>query len=146
MKYFELLKQIDKALYTYQVNIDIIEKDYPDKQLKTLDYKTRKNRISKELNKLKSKLEKLFASLDSEIQYLRKSQPYFDKSLQLQKRVMFPENFIFGRFKIVHDNLNERFIPKLIPFPLEKALYSYSEDSVSYSSIYFKSFTNFSIK
>ncbi len=58
--------------------------------------------------------------------------------MPIQKRVMFPENFIFGRFKIVHDNLNERFIPKLIPFPLEKALYSYMKICFSYSSIYFK--------
>jgi len=132
MKYFELIKQIDDALYKYQMNIDIIEKDYPDKQLKTFDYDTRKNRISKEHNKLKLELEKLFSSLDLEIQHLRKIQPHFDKSLELQKRVKFPENFIFGRFKISHDNLKERFIPKVIPFPLDKVLYSYSEDSVHY--------------
>ncbi len=132
MKYFELLEQIDDALYKYQINIDIIEKDYPTEQLKTSDYNTRKNRISKEHNKLKSELKILFSSLDLEIQHLRKIQPHFDKSLELQKRVKFPENFIFGRFKIAHDNLNERFIPKVIPFPLDKLLYSYNEDSVHY--------------
>lgn len=132
MKYFELLKQIDEALYKYQLHIDIIEKDYPNEKLKTLDYNTRKNRISKEHNNLKSELKILFSSLDLEIQHLRKIQPHFDKSLKLQKRVKFPENFIFGRFKITHDNLNERFIPKLIPFPLDKVLYSYNEDSVYY--------------
>ena len=132
MKYFELIKQIDDALYRYQVNIDIIEKDYPSKQLKTLDYDTRKNRISKEHSKLKAELEKLFASLDLEIQHLRKIQPHFDKSLELQKRVKFPENFIFGRFKISHNNLNERFIPKVIPFPLDKVLYSYDADNIHY--------------
>ena len=132
MKYFELLKHIDDALYKYQINIDIIEKDYPNEQLKTSDYNTRKNRISKEHNRLKSELEILFSSLDLEIQHLRKIQPHFDKSLELQKRVKFPENFIFGRFKITHDNLNERFIPKVIPFPLDKVLYSYREDSVHY--------------
>lgn len=132
MKYFELIQQIDDVLYRYQINIDIIEKDYPGEQLKTSDYDRRKNRISKEHNKLKSELEKLFSSLDLEIQHLRKIQPHFDKSLELQKRVKFPENFIFGRFKITHDNLNERFIPKVIPFPLDKVLYSYSQDSVHY--------------
>ena len=132
MKYLELIKQIDDALYRYQANIDIIEKDYPAEQLKSIDYDRRKNRISKEHNKLKSELEGLFSSLDLEIQHLRKSQPYFDKSLELQKRVKFPENFIFGRFKITHNNLNERFIPKVIPFPLDKVVYSYSENSVQY--------------
>lgn len=130
MKYFELLKQIDDALYKYQANIGIIEKDYPKKQLRTLDYNTRKNRISKEHNKLESELKILFSSLDLEIQYFRKNQPHFDKALELQKRVKFPENFIFGRFKIAHDNLNERFIPKVIPFPLEKAIYSYDENDI----------------
>ncbi len=132
MKYFELIKQIDDKLYRYQVNIDIIEKDYPDQQLKTFDYDTRKNRRSKEFNKLKSELEKLFFSLDLEIQHLRKNQPHFNKLLELQRRVKFPENFIFGRFKITHDNLNEKFVPKVIPFPLNKVLYSYNENSVHY--------------
>ena len=130
MKYLELIKQIDDALYRYQANIDIIEKDYPDEKLKNIDYDRRKNRISKEHNKLKSELEGLFSSLDLEIQHLRKSQPHFDKSLELQKRTKFPENFIFGRFKITHNNINERFIPKVIPFPLDKVIYSYSENSV----------------
>lgn len=62
MKYFDLLQQIDNALYSYQVNIDIIEKDYPDEKLKNIDYDRRKNRISKEHNKLKSELEGLFSS------------------------------------------------------------------------------------
>ena len=132
MKYFELLEQIDDALYKYQINIDIIEKDYPTEQLKTSDYNTRKNRISKEHNKLKSELKILFSSLDLEIQHLRKIQPHFDKSLELQKRVKFPENFIFGRFKISHDNLKERFIPKVIPFPLDKVLYNYDADNIHY--------------
>lgn len=132
MKYFDLLQQIDNALYSYQVNIDIIEKDYPNKQLKTFDYDRRKNRRLEEYNRLKSVLEELFSLLDLEIQHLRKSQPHFDTSLELQKRIRFPENFIFGRFKITNDNLNERFIPKVIPFPLDKALYSYSENSVQY--------------
>ena len=58
MKYFDLLQQIDDALYRHQVNIDIIEKDYPDNQLTTSDYDRRKNRRSKEYDKLKSELEK----------------------------------------------------------------------------------------
>ena len=132
MHYLELIKQIDETLFEYQVNIDIIEKDYPDEQLKNIDYEQRKNRRSKEHDKLKTELERLFSLLDLEIQKLRKNQPYFDKSLELQKRVNFPENFIFGRFKITHNNLNERFIPKVIPFPLDKVIYSYSENSVQY--------------
>ena len=136
MHYLELIKQIDETLFEYQVNIDIIEKDYPDEQLKNIDYEQRKNRRSKEHDKLKTELERLFSLLDLEIQKLRKNQPYFDKSLELQKRVNFPENFIFGRFKIVHNNLNERFIPNVIPFPLDKALYSYSEDGIYYIYLY----------
>ena len=136
MHYLELIKQIDETLFEYQVNIDIIEKDYPDEQLKNINYEQRKNRRSKEHDKLKTELERLFSLLDLEIQKLRKNQPYFDKSLELQKRVNFPENFIFGRFKIVHNNLNERFIPKVIPFPLDKALYSYSEDGIYYIYLY----------
>lgn len=136
MHYLELIKQIDETLFEYQVNIDIIEKDYPDEQLKNIDYEQLKNRRSKEHDKLKTELERLFSLLDLEIQKLRKNQPYFDKSLELQKRVNFPENFIFGRFKIVHNNLNERFIPKVIPFPLDKALYSYSEDGIYYIYLY----------
>ena len=94
MHYLELIKQIDETLFEYQVNIDIIEKDYPDEQLKNIDYEQRKNRRSKEHDKLKTELERLFSLLDLEIQKLRKNQPYFDKSLELQKRVNFPENFM----------------------------------------------------
>ncbi|MGJ0303584.1 FtsK/SpoIIIE domain-containing protein [Aliarcobacter cryaerophilus] len=136
MKYLELIKDIDKTLHKYQENIDIIEKDYPDEQLKSADYDRRKNRRSKEYSKLKSELEELFSLLDLEIQLLRKSQPHFDKSLEFQKRVKFPENFIFGRFKATHPKLNEPFIPKVIPFPLDKALYSYSEDGIYYIYLY----------
>ena len=132
MKYFDLLQQIDEALYSYQKNIDIIEKDYPEEQLKTFDYDTRKKRISKEHNKLKSELEQLFSYLDLEIKHLREGQPPFDKSLDLQKRVKFPENFIFGRLRINNDSLNGKLIPKVIPFPLDKVLYSYDENSVFY--------------
>lgn len=42
MHYLELIKQIDETLFEYQVNIDIIEKDYPDEQLKNIDYEQRK--------------------------------------------------------------------------------------------------------
>jgi len=131
-KYFALIKEIDNALYQYQININIIEKDYPNDQLKTLDYNTHKSRISKERTHLALVLKNLFSSLDLEIKNLRKAQPHFDKSLELQKRVHFPDYFIFGRLKIAYENLEERFIPRVISFPLSKALYSYDENSVSF--------------
>ena len=55
-----LVPQIDETLFEYQVNIDIIEKDYPDEQLKNIDYEQRKNRRSKEHDKLKTELERRF--------------------------------------------------------------------------------------
>jgi len=132
MKYFELLKQIDDELYRYLVNIDIIEKDYPDEKLRTLDENVRQHRFLKEKSNLELVIKSLFTSLGLVIKQLRKKQPSFDKSLELQQRIIFPEYFIFGRLKFDNDNLKDKYIPRLIPFPLEKVLYSYNEDSVHY--------------
>jgi len=125
-RYFDLIKEIDKSLQLYQNNIDIIEKDYPDEHLRTIDYNRRKERLDKEYNILKTKLEKIFDNLNIEIKELRCKQPYFDKSLHLQKRDKFPEYFIFGRLEISHKILKPKYIPRVVPFPLQKALYSYN--------------------
>ncbi|HIP11742.1 MAG TPA: cell division protein FtsK [Arcobacter sp.] len=128
-EYFDLIKKIDDRLYQYQTNMETIEKDYPTEQLKTLDYNTRKRRIAKEHEYLKASLEKSFSFLDVEIKNLRNSQPYFDKSLQLQKRISFPMYFIFGRLEILHEALHTRYVPRVVSFPLDKALYSYDDKS-----------------
>ena len=47
MHYLELIKQIDETLFEYQVNIDIIEKDYPDEQLKNIDYEELTKNVDK---------------------------------------------------------------------------------------------------
>jgi len=124
-KYFNLIKDIDKSLQQYQNNLKIIEKDYPSEQLKIVDYNRRKERRNKEHNIIKSKLEKLFSDLDIEIKNLRNKQLHFSKSLYLQKREKFPEYFIFGRLEISHDILKPRYIPRVVPFPLQEALHSF---------------------
>jgi len=131
-KYFDLIKEIDNFIGQYQKDMELIEEDYPEEQLNTLDHNTRKGRISKVHETLKFSLENTFSSLDLEIKKLRSSQPYFDKSLQLQKRVVFPKNFIFGRLQISHKVLKARYIPRVVPFPLEKTLYSYDDKSVAF--------------
>jgi len=130
--YFNLIANIDDALSEYQNNINIIEKDYPDEKLKTLDYNIRKQRIEKVKNRLRLNLEQIFSDLDLEIRKLRNKQPHFDKSLNLQRREIFPDYFIFGRLKLVHKTLKERLIPRVIEFPLNKTLYSYNEESVNF--------------
>jgi len=130
--YFDLIIEIDSALQQYQNNVSMIEQDYPDDKLKNLDYNTRKIRLSKEHNILKTNLEKIFLYLDEKIQELREAQPHFDKSLHLQKREVFPKYFIFGRLKISHDKIRPRYIPRVIPFPLQKPLYSYDQNQSGY--------------
>ena len=127
-KYLSTLKDIDYVLQRYTESIEIIEKDYPNEELRTVDFNTRKIRINKEYEQLKSFLYELFTKLDKEIKKLRTEQPYFDKALHLQKREFFPEYCIFGRLKIIHKMLPDKYIPRVIPFPLNKPLYSYNEE------------------
>lgn len=128
-KYLSILKDIDYTLQRYAESIEIIEKDYPHEELRSIDFNTRKTRISKEYNQLKSSLQQLFIKLDDEIKRLRVEQPYFDKALYLQKREIFPKYCIFGRLKVIHEMLQDNvYIPRVIQFPLQKALYSYDEE------------------
>ena len=127
MRYLEIIKNIDEAFFEYDKNIESIESEYPS-QLTTLEYKQRKSRLSNEKDKLEKIIKQLFDELDIEIQKIRHHQPHFDKNLILQKRDIFPKHFVFGRIKISHDLLREKYIPRVLEFPLSTSVYSYDED------------------
>jgi len=129
-KYYEIIEKIDDTFLKYKKELEVIEKDYPNNQLTTIEYNTRKNRLGKIEEELNIKIQSLFSSLESLIKQMRKQQPHFDKDLTLQKREAFPEYFIFGRLRLLSDNIKSKNIPKLLPFPLEHSLYSYKEESL----------------
>lgn len=129
-KYYELIENIDNTFLKYKKELEVIEKDYPNNQLTTIEYNTRKNRLGKIEEELNIKIQFLFSSLESLIKQMRKQQPHFDKDLTLQKRETFPEYFVFGRLRLSSDNIKSKNIPKLLPFPLEYSLYSYKEESL----------------
>ncbi|MEA1986989.1 MAG: cell division protein FtsK, partial [Candidatus Marinimicrobia bacterium] len=132
MKYFEIITQIDKEFFNYDNALQIIEDDYPENQLPTDQYGERKQRLQKTRRDLEAKVTKFFATLDGEIKKLRLKQPHFNENLQLQKREIFPEYFIFGRINISHDLLKEKNIPRVIKFPLSTAQYSYNETNLAF--------------
>lgn len=136
MRYFELLKQLDDAFWEYDEKVKQIEANYPEDRLRESEYRERKSRLLKVGEKLKQKVQFLFDELDIEIQKIRKKQPYFDKNLILQKREVFPKWFIFGRIKIEHNLLKEKYIPRILPFPLNNSVYSYDEEKIKFLYLY----------
>jgi len=136
LRYFELLKQLDDAFWEYDEKVKQIEANYPEDRLRESEYRERKSRLLKVGEKLKQKVQFLFDELDIEIQKIRKKQPYFDKNLILQKREVFPKWFIFGRIKIEHNLLKEKYIPRILPFPLNNSVYSYDEEKIKFLYLY----------
>ena len=136
MRYFEILKEIDNQFFIYDTNVELIEKDYPNDKLRSEEYNQRNNRLLKVGETLKNSIKPLFDILDEEIQKIRQKQPYFDENLILQKRVVFPKHFIFGRIKLSHDLLKDKFIPRVLEFPLSKSLYSYDEKDIVFAYQY----------
>jgi len=136
MRYFEILKEIDNTLFSYENTIDLIEQDYPNEQLTTQQYNLRKERLKRAKEKLEDSLKKLFNELDVEIKKFRKKQPYFDENLILQKREVFPKRIIFGRVKISHPVFKDKFIPHIVDFPLEKPIFSYNEKDLIFAYQY----------
>ena len=136
MKYFEILKEIDNIIFSYEHTIELIEKDYSHEQLTPQQYNVRKERLNRAREKLEKSLKTLFNELDVEIKKMRKKQPYFDKNLVLQKREIFPKRIIFGRVKISHKIFKDKFIPHVVDFPLEKPIYSYNERDLIFAYQY----------
>lgn len=132
MKYFEIISQIDEEFFNYDNDLKIIEDDYPENSLSTDKYNERKQRLEKTRINLEDKITKLFTLLDHEIKLLRLKQPHFNENLQLQKREVFPSNFISGRISISHDLLKAKNIPRILAFPLSSAQYSYDEKSLTF--------------
>ena len=116
MRYFELLNSIDKEFYLYDLNVENGDKNLFLKQRETL----------------KQKITPLFKALDEEIKILRQKQPQFKKTLHLQKREFFPQYFIFGRLKIYHKLLEEKFIPRILKYPLFSTLYSSDKEDINF--------------
>jgi len=132
MKYFEIITQIDEEFFNYDNTLKIIEDDYPEDSLPTDKYTERKQRLQKIRTNLETKIAKLFTLLDNEIKLLRLKQPHFNENLQIQKREVFPSNFISGRINISHDLLKEKNIPRVLEFPLSTAQYSYDEKNLAF--------------
>jgi len=132
MKYFEVITQIDKEFLDYDNALKIIEDDYPEDSLPTEKHTERKQRLQKIRTDLETKISKSFILLDNEIKLLRLKQPHFNENLQIQKREVFPSNFISGRINISHDLLKEKNIPRVLEFPLSTAQYSYDEKFLAF--------------
>jgi len=136
MKYIEILKDIDSIIFSYDNTIELIEKDYPNEQLTSQQHNVKKERLNKAKEKLEQSLKELFNELDNEINKFRDKQPYFDENLVLQKREIFPKKIIFGRVRISHSVFQNKFIPNIVDFPLEKPIYSYNEKDLIFTYQY----------
>lgn len=130
-EYNHTINQIDEIIYNYHKSIDMVEIDYPNNTLNTIDHKSRKQRLEKLNITLNQNIKNKFSKLDEIIKKARKEQPHFNKVFNLQKSVVFPEYFIFGRIQISCENFKQQNLPKISPFPLDNSLYSYSEKSIS---------------
>ena len=132
MRYFEILQNLDNVFLEYDEKVKDIEQKYQ----KGYEFKIKENKILNLKKLIKGKIENLFDKLDSEIKNIRKYQPYFDKDLVLQKREIFPDWFIFGRVKIEHKLIGEKYIPRVLSFPLNSTIYSYDEQKLKFVYLY----------
>jgi len=108
MDFFNILQSIDMLFYRYDLDVDSYGKE----------------KAKKARNELEKNVKPLFKQFDEEVKKIRLKQPQFKKTLHLQKRETFPEYFIFGRLKIKHALLEEKYIPRVLKFPLSSALFS----------------------
>ena len=129
-EYINTINQIDQIICEYRKLVNIIEKDYPNDQLNTLDYNSRKKRKEILETSLINDLKNQFNKLDNIIKKVRKEQPHFNNTFNLQKRLVFPDYFISGRVQISSENFEQQNLPKIATFPLENSVYSYNEDSI----------------
>jgi len=136
MRYFEILKEIDNILFSYENTIDLIKQDYANKKLTNSEYNLKAERLKKAQEKLYNSLKEEFDKLEYEIQEFRKKQPYFDENLILQKRETFPKKIVSGRVKISHPLFKHKFIPHIVNFPLEKPVFSYDEKDLIFAYQY----------
>ena len=117
MRFFEILTSIDNEFYRYDLDVE---------------NENNKTFLNCKREELENRVKPLFHLLNEEIQKLRSKQPQFKKTLHLQKRDFFPEYFIFGRLKISHTLLEEKYIPRVLKFPLFSSLYSVNKDDIKF--------------
>jgi DNA segregation ATPase FtsK/SpoIIIE, S-DNA-T family len=131
-KYIECLYNLEKTFREEQSKLDMIEKDYLSETLPTNKYNERKKRIEKVRQDFQNNFQINITSLDNQIKFIRDKQPHLTH-LNITKKSNFPDFIIFGRMKISHDSIKKDiFIPRVLPFPIEKVFYSYNMVSIKY--------------
>ena len=130
-EYLKYLTNLEESIEERDSKIDVIEKDYPTDTLSTIKYKERKKRIQKVQNVFEEEFKKNITLLDKNIKSIRSNQPHLTK-LNITKKENFPNFIVFGRLKISTDFMKEIFIPRIFNFPINKSLYSFDMNNISY--------------
>ncbi len=130
-EYLQYLTNLEESIEERDSKIDAIEKDYPADTLPTTKYKERKERIQKVQDVFEQEFKKNIKLLDKKIKSIRSTQPHLTE-LSITKKEKFPNFIVFGRLKVSTDFMKEIFIPRIFNFPINKSLYSFDMNSISY--------------
>jgi len=130
-EYLQYLTNLEESIEERDSKIDVIEKDYPSDTLPTMKYEERKERIQKIQDVFEQEFKKNITLLDKKIKSIRNTQPHLTE-LSITKKEKFPNFIVFGRLKISTDVMKENFIPRIFNFPINKSLYSFDINSISY--------------
>jgi hypothetical protein len=130
-EYLKYLTNLEECIEERDSKIGVIEKDYPTDTLPTDKHKERKERIGKVQNDFEQKFKKNISLLDRKIKAIRNEQPHLTE-LSITKKEKFPSFIVFGRLKISTNFMKEIFIPRIFTFPINKALYSFDVESISF--------------
>ena len=131
-EYIEYLYNLENSFQEQQKANDIIEQDYLSETLSTNKYNERKQRIQRIKKDFENKFQQNISLLDKKIKSIRNLQPHLTQ-LSITKKDKFPNFIIFGRMKISHKMIkDDLYIPRVVPFPIEKTFYSYKLETMHY--------------
>lgn len=135
-QYINNLLELDKQFIKYENSIKIIENDYPDEKISSKKYNDRKDRLNKENIKNIEAVNLIMSKINNDIQNIRNAQPHLS-TLSISKKENFPNFLVFGRINIhspylLHNKNKFIPIPRVISFPITKALYSRNNESIEY--------------
>jgi len=130
-EYLQYLTNLEECIEERYSCIGVIEKDYPTDTLPTDKYEERKERIGKIQNNFEQKFKSNISLLDTKIKAIRNEQPHLTE-LNITKKEKFPNFIVFGRLKISTNFTKEIFIPRIFNFPINKSLYSFDFESISF--------------
>lgn len=130
-EYLQYLINLEKCVEERDTKVGIIEKDYPTETLSTDKYKERKERVGKVQNDFEQEFKKNITLLDKKIKSIRNVQPHLTE-LNITRKENFPNFIVFGRFKISTNFMEDMLIPRIFNFPINKSLYSFDVESISF--------------